>query len=288
MAAARAPRARRCAISVTASAACCGVICFGSGGGDVEARQLLREERPAGRAARAPGRASAGAGRRGTRPPARSRGSSASRSGGATRSAARSERRSRRRRSRTRRSARTSRTRASRAACSAAATSRRSRAARPTAPRRAPSRRTAVHLPVGEAPVAAHERAVERHRRHVRAVHPISTVTASLSSPGRSEQAWFESTSGSIGSTAPARTRSCRAGTPPARAARRDGRTPSRRRCAPDAHAPRARAGPRSRRRSPGVVGVDREGRQVAQVHARAGGVRLVKGSSASAVAARE
>ena len=31
----------------------------------------------------------------------------------------------------------------------------------------------------------------------------ISTVTASLSSPGRSEHASFESTSGSIGSTAP-------------------------------------------------------------------------------------
>ena len=30
----------------------------------------------------------------------------------------------------------------------------------------------------------------------------ISTVTANLSSPGRSEQAWFDSTSGSIGSTA--------------------------------------------------------------------------------------
>jgi hypothetical protein len=31
----------------------------------------------------------------------------------------------------------------------------------------------------------------------------ISTVTASLSSPGRSEQARLESASGSIGSTAP-------------------------------------------------------------------------------------
>ena len=31
----------------------------------------------------------------------------------------------------------------------------------------------------------------------------ISTVTASLSSPGRSEQARFDSASGSIGSTAP-------------------------------------------------------------------------------------
>jgi hypothetical protein len=31
----------------------------------------------------------------------------------------------------------------------------------------------------------------------------ISTVTASLSSPGRSEQARFDSTSASIGSTAP-------------------------------------------------------------------------------------
>ena len=31
----------------------------------------------------------------------------------------------------------------------------------------------------------------------------ISTVTASLSSPGRSEHASFDSTSGSIGSTAP-------------------------------------------------------------------------------------
>ena len=99
----------------------------------------------------------------------------------------------------------------------------------------------------------------------------ISTVTASLSSPGP-QRAGARSTAPRAASARPrrARRRWCRGGRPRCRSRRPGARRRTRRRCAP--------TGGRSRRRAlgrdrvvevPGVVGVDGEGGQLAQVHAR-------------------
>ena len=136
-----------------------------------------------------------------------------------------------------------------------------------------------VHLAVGEPLVAAHAASGGTPRSRTSAPFiSISTVTASLSSPGRSEQASFESTSGSIGSTAP--------GTytlVPRRNASRSSRPPGRTYAVTSAMWTQTRTRSPSRRaeiassKSLRVVGVDREGGQVAQVHARVGRVRLVQ-----------
>ena len=80
----------------------------------------------------------------------------------------------------------------------------RPRAARPRAPAPAPRRRRCGRPGRSQARVGADQRAVEGDRCERRAPRrSISTVTARRSSPGTSEQAPLESASGSIGSTAP-------------------------------------------------------------------------------------
>ncbi len=243
--------------SAARSAACCGRHVLGHRRrGHVEARQLLDQERRRrwARAARARGRAWAACGRPGSPPPARWPGSSAARSGGATRSAPRGARRSRGRRRRTRTRARGRRARASRgASASARDTSRAasSGAAQGSSARALPGE-DRVHLAVGEAPVAAHARAVEAH------VADLGAVQLHLHRHGQPLLAGAQR-AGAVGERL-GQHRLDRAGHvhargrgagPRARAGRRGAGRRSRRRCGPRRGRARPRGGPRWRRRSP-------------------------------------
>ena len=260
----------------------------------VEAGELLAQERDRGglgALVHAVERRQAG-GRPGSRRPARWPGSSAARSGGATRSAPRGARRSRGRRSRTRRSARALPiSTASRFAASARATSRAASSA--VGPRLlgagAPGE-DLVHLAVGEALVAADPRAVEGDPlRPRRRPAPARRSPRACSSPGaqRAGARWRAPPAASARPPR-ARTRSCarRSASRVQRAARAHvrGHVGD---VDPDAHAAVLAAGGDRVVEVPGVVGIDREGGQRREVDARVGGERVVRGGSASAVAAR-